>query len=237
VPTLAEQRTQIAPLLHTGSPADAFAAYYALYHDPRRTALFVHHASDGRADGFLVRAQTGLDLFRPVVVVRADSDSTAIELIRSGLIPNRPYYLVAPMALTGAVNRAVAITDAEVLCVYRLDPARFNPQINVLVVANPTPEGLPRFETSANGAVQTAAGVNWQTPHFAEVYVFTEAAARGKGWGKAVVSALAAELIKHKRTPLYVVNEQNSASISLATSVGFVDTGAREYSGQAVLRQ
>jgi predicted GNAT family acetyltransferase len=67
--------------------------------------------------------------------------------------------------------------------------------------------------------------------------VFTESAARDRGWGKSVVSALVSELLKSGRMPLYVVNEQNTASINLATSIGFVDTGTREYAGQVVLSQ
>jgi len=116
-------------------------------------------------------------------------------------------------------------------------PAGFDPEINVLVVSNPAPDGTPRFQINANDTPQAVAGVNWQSPGFAEVYVFTESAARGRGWGNSVVSALVSELLKSGRMPLYVVNEQNTASINLATSIGFVDTGAREYAGQVVLSQ
>lgn len=232
--SIAEQRADVRPLLNEFSAADAFTAYYALHHDPRRTTLFLHRHSTAKLDGFLVRAQTGLDLFRPVVALRAASEQAAADLLCAGLVPGRPYYLVAPLTLGAVINRTIVMSDAEVLCVYQLDPARFDPQINVLVVSGRAPDGSPRFEIHAHGKPHAVAGVNWQSPRFAEVYVFTEPAARGKGWGKAVVSALAGELLKAGRTPLYVVNEQNSVSINLAASVGFVDTGAREYAGQAV---
>ncbi|HKZ69247.1 MAG TPA: GNAT family N-acetyltransferase [Anaerolineales bacterium] len=235
--TLAEQRTAIRHLLNELSPADAFTAYYALYHDPRRTTLFLHNDPGGWVDGFIARAQTGLDLFRPVAVLRAAAVHTAIDLLRTGLAPNRPYYMVAPLPLSHVINRTLTVSDAEVLCVYRLDPAGFDPEINVLVVSNPAPDGTPRFQINANDTPQAVAGVNWQSPGFAEVYVFTESAARGRGWGNSVVSALVSELLKSGRMPLYVVNEQNTASINLATSIGFVDTGAREYAGQVVLSQ
>ncbi len=231
-----DERANIRQLINEKSPADAFTAYYALYHDIKRVSLFLHHDPAGRADGFLVRAQTGLDLFRPVVSIRAAGDEIALALFRAGLVPNRPYYLVAPLALAGAVNRYLTVADAELLQIYHLDPARFEPQINVMVVSNPSPDGWPRFEISASDTVYASAGLNWRSPQFAEVYVYTEAAARGRGWGKAVLSALVASLLKESRTPIYVVNEQNTVSIKLAESVGFVNTGAGEYAGQATLR-
>lgn len=240
---IADQRSLIQPLLDESSPADAFTAYYTLHHDPRRTAIFLHYDSNHRIDGFLARAQTGLDLFRPVVVLRAERaqraqpEQIASDLFESGLSPNRPYYMVAPASLRDIVDRHLQVTDAEELCIYRLDPGLFSPQINVLVVSNPTPDGSPRYEISAQGAVQAMAGVNWRSPRFAEVYVYTESAARGRGWGKAVVASLVSELLRNRLVPLYVVNKQNAASVNLATSVGFVDTGAREYAAQVVMSQ
>lgn len=232
--TLAQLRTNARQLLNERSPADAFAAYYALHHNPARTTLFLHHNEQGQADGFLARAQTGMDLFRSLVTFRAATDGAAESLFNDGLLQGRPYYLVAPLALSGVVNRNLYVTDAEVLRVYRLDAARFNSEINVLVTSSQTPGGHPRFEIASNGRLQAAAGLNWKSPHFAEVYVYTEPAARGRGWGRSVVSALAASLLKEGVTPLYVVNEQNSSSIALAERVGFVDTGAWEYAGQVV---
>jgi len=233
--TLSEQRRAIKYMLDERAPADAFAAYYALHHDPARTVLFLHHSPTQQLDGFLVRAQTGLDLFRPVVSLRAHNEPAARELFRAGLTPQRPYYLVAPVRLASVIHHALNMSDVETLCTYRLDPARFTPDINVLVVANPAPDGTPRYEISRDGVAQAVAGINWQSPHFAEVYVHTQPAARGRGWGKSVVAALVNDLLQRGRLPVYVVNEQNTASVSLAASIGFVDTGARELAGQAVL--
>jgi GNAT superfamily N-acetyltransferase len=236
VPTLADERRQVQTLLDDRSPADAFTSYYALHHDPKRTQIYIHSDPNSHIDGFLVRAQTGLDLFRPVVVMRAASDEVAVDLLHQGLIPSRPYYLVAPLSLNQAINRTLTIGDAEILCVYRLDPNLFSPLVNVLVVANSAPDGSPRYEISQGDTVMAAAGVNWRSPHFAEVYVYTKAEARGRGWGKAVVSAVCVQLLKTGLHPLYVVHEQNTASIQLADSLGFKDTGAREYAGQVMLQ-
>ncbi len=236
MPALAEERRQVQTFLDDRSAADAFTAYYALYHDPKRTQIYLHADANQQIDGFLVRAQTGLDLFRPVVVMRAATPEIAGELLHQGLIAGRPYYLVAPLDLATTINTTLAATDAEVLCVYRLDLAVFSPLMNVLVVSNRAPDGSPRFEITQSGTVMAAAGVNWRSPHFAEVYVYTKSEARGRGWGKAVVSAVCAELVKNNLQPLYVVHEQNTASIQLAQSLGFKDTGAREYAAQVILQ-
>ncbi len=221
-------------MLDEHSVAEAHTAYYALHHDPKRTTIFLHQNNRQQPDGFLVRAQTGIDLFRPVVVIRAANEQVAGDLFHIGLLPKRPYYLVAPVQLRNIIQQTLAVSDTELLCVYRLDPARFEPPLNVLVVSRPAPDGSPRYEISAGNSVQASAGLNWQSPHFAEIYVYTEPAARRRGWGKAVVAALCSELLKKRCLPLYVVNEQNLASINLATAVGFVDTGVREYTGQVV---
>ena len=47
------QRTQVRRLLDDSSPADAPTAYYALFHDPARSALFTHADEKGRVTGFV----------------------------------------------------------------------------------------------------------------------------------------------------------------------------------------
>jgi L-amino acid N-acyltransferase YncA len=79
--------------------------------------------------------------------------------------------------------------------------------------------------------------VNWRSPHFAEVYVYTQTQARGRGWGRSVLSSLCAALLQDGLMPLYVVSEQNSTSINLAESVGFVDSGMREFAAQVVRQE
>jgi predicted GNAT family acetyltransferase len=50
------------------------------------------------------------------------------------------------------------------------------------------------------------------------------------------VLRLAQELLASGRTPLYVVADDNDASIALAESAGFRDTGAREIMLEGTLR-
>lgn len=234
ISTFDRQRRRVRVLLDEQSPADALAGYYALHCPAERAQLHVHPDGDGPADGFLVVARTGIDLFRPLVTFRAASEAVTLALFGRGLTPGRPLYLTVPERLAVWANQRLAVADAELHRIYRLDVRRFEPVINVLVVTSHDPGGGPRCEIRAGGEVGAVAGVNWQSPGFAEIYVYTEPAVRGRGWGKAVVSSLISLILKSGRTPLYVVSESNDYSIRLAEAVGFADTGQREYVGHAV---
>src|SRR5690606_22062321 len=118
--------------------------------------------------------------------------------------------LTVPERLALWANKHLDVTDAEMHRIYRLDPRNYEPQINVLVVTSQSADGLPRCEIRAGDRAGAVAGVNWQSPRFAEVYVYTEPAARGRGWGKSVVRALCGLLLESRRVPLYVVAESNS---------------------------
>jgi GNAT superfamily N-acetyltransferase len=228
------RRASLRPLLNEDSVADALASYYALYHPPDRAEVVVHPAGSG-ADGFLVRARTGLDLFRPLVTFRAPSEAVAAALFWDGLQPGRPVYLTVPESLAVWANKYLLVSDAALHRIYRFNADKHAPVINVRATMSAGPDGTPRCEIRSGGQVKAVAGVNWQSPRFAEVYVYTDPAVRGRGWGRSVVSAVAHQIVKTGRTPLYVVDESNDASIRVAEAVGFEDTGLREYVGQAVL--
>jgi ribosomal protein S18 acetylase RimI-like enzyme len=236
--SLATLREAARPLLDERTAGDALAWYYAQHHPADRTEMFITPEGAGRtgarAEGFLVRARTGLDLFRPLVTLRAAHEAAVADLVRQGVPPQRPVYLTVPEAHAAWVNKHLTVSDAELHRVYRFDPRRYEPEINVLVVTSRSADGLPRCEIRAGDRAGAVAGVNWQSPRFAEVYVYTEAAVRGRGWGKAVVRALTGLILRNGRTPLYVVAESNEYSIRLAEAVGYVDTGEREYVGQGV---
>lgn len=234
--SLETRRASVRALLNERSVADALASYYALHHPTDRSELFIHHSerNPSRADGFLVRARTGLDLFRPLVTFRAPAEDAALALFREGLVTGRPVYLTVPEALASWANKHLSVTDAELHRIYRLNPARYQPIMNVLAVTSTSPDGTPRCEIRSGGEVGAVAGVNWQAPHFAEIYVYTDPAVRGRGWGRSVVSTVVGQILKTGRTALYVVADLNDASIRVAEAVGFEDTGLREYVGQAV---
>jgi hypothetical protein len=233
-PTRDAERASLRALLDERSPMDALASYYAFHASPERTRIFTHTDGEGRVDGFLIRAQTGMDLFRPLVTLRAPSAVAVTTLIREGLPPNQQVYLTAPEELGVWLNRAVSVTEAEIHRLYQLDPARHRPLLNVLTTTSDDPNGGPRCEIRSQGQLGAVAGVNWMSPNFAEIYVYTDKAVRGRGWGKSVVATLAGRLMELKRRPLYVVAESNDYSIRLAEAVGFVDTGLREFVGYAV---
>jgi ribosomal protein S18 acetylase RimI-like enzyme len=236
-PALQRERAAIRPLL-TKSPADALASYYALHHPPEKSDVFVTPraaaATGAPIDGFLVRARTGMDLFRPLVTYRAQNDAAAADLFAQGLVPGRPVYLTVPDNQAGYANKHLTVADAELHRIYRLNPALHEPIFNVLVVTSTSADGLPRCEIRSGQRAGAVAGINWQSPDYAEVYVYADPAVRGRGWGKSVVSALVGRILQTGRTPLYVVAESNEYSIRLAEAVGFEDLGHREYVGQGV---
>jgi GNAT superfamily N-acetyltransferase len=229
-------RLKVRLVLDLSAPADALPAYYALYYDPTRTRLYVHEDATDHVDGFVAVCQTGQRLFQPTVVLRTPDARVAVELLRQALAPGRPYYLVTTPDLREPVAQVLDIEQPEVNRVYRLDLVRFQPLINVLVVVEQGLGGRPRFVIRSQAEVASEAGVNWHSPHFAEVFVRTMPAAQGRGWGRAVLSACTRWVIRSARQPLYIVGERNAPSIALAEGVGYVDTGAREFAGEGVCR-
>ncbi|HOU40139.1 MAG TPA: GNAT family N-acetyltransferase [Promineifilum sp.] len=242
-----DKRRAIRHLLREREPADAMAAYYALYHPDERTTLIVSPLVDGQhADGYVALSRTGIDLFRPLVTMRlpTDRDPTATEaaaaLLRQALGPGQPVIISAPDRYLPLLRALGDTQSEERLRLYALDGRRFEPVINVLVTRGEGPGGLPRFtiRSSQTGTEEVAAtaSLNWQSPTFAEIAVSTRPQFRRQGWGRSVVAALCQYVLESGRTPLYVVAEENAASIQLAESLGFADTGAREAFLQTMLR-
>jgi len=69
---------------------------------------------------------------------------------------------------------------------------------------------------------------NHHLPFVGRETVQNEGAKVGARMGKKVFSS--------GRQPLYVANETNEASLVLAKTVGYIDTGAREFAGEGVCR-
>jgi hypothetical protein len=225
--TIYEQRKLIRRLLDPTSAADAPTAYYALFHNPEKSALTVQTDSAGRAAGFVAECRTGIDLFRPLITLLCPDAKTAAHLLRRALTPKRPYILFAQEDQVAHTGGSLQIDTSRTLHVYRLDRARFEPVINVLVKQRTSLDGSPRCVIESGGQ-QALAGVNWQSPSFAEIFVHTDAAARQRGWGISVTSALTQVILESGRTPLYLVEPENEASRHLAEKLGYVDTGARQ---------
>lgn len=229
-------RLRVRSLLHFSTPGDALYVYYAFYHDPRRTRLYVHEDADGHSDGFVAVCQTGQQLFQPTVVLRTPNAEVAVGLLRQALVPGRPYRIITTPDLQDVIAEVVGIEQPETNHVYKLDLFHFQHLVNVLVVAEQGLGGLPRFVIRSQEGIAAEAGLNWASPHFAEVFVRTVPAAQGRGWGRAVLTDCTTWVIRSGRQPLYVVNRANEPSIALAETVGYVDTGAREFVGEGVYR-
>ncbi|MFL7790618.1 MAG: hypothetical protein AB8I69_00640 [Anaerolineae bacterium] len=229
-------RLKARVLLHLSDPMDALYAYYALYHDPGRTSLFVHEDAEGHTDGFAAVCQTGQRLFQPTVALRAKNEHAALAVLRQALIPGRPYSVITTLDLMDVVAEVVDVKQAEINHLYQLELIRFQPIINVLVVTEEGVGGLPRFVIRSQDVIAAEAGLNWASPHFAEVFVQTAPEARERGWGRSVLAACTMWAVHSARRPLYVVNEANAPSIALAGSVGYVDTGVREFVGEGVCK-
>jgi GNAT superfamily N-acetyltransferase len=228
------RRARVEPLLDLHAPVDAIYAYYALFHDAERTALHVHENAQGAVDGFAAVCRTGQQLFVPTVALRTPDVRAARELLREALVPGRPYVVLTTPDLRDVVEEVVHVERARLHHLYRLDLGRFRPLVNVLVVRETSPGGTPRFLIRAQGEVVAQAGLNWQSPYFAELFVRTEPPARGRGWGRAVATACTTWILRAGKHPLYVVDRENSAGVGLARAMGYVDTGAREFAAEGV---
>src|SRR5262249_5467247 len=153
------------------------------YHDAKRSTLFVRDGDDGTPTGYVGRFQTGIDLFRPLVNLRCWQAEVAADLLAQALTVGRPYLLFANLNQLNMVGGSLGIDNQRILLTYVLDASRFKPVINVMAVEKKAPDGTPRVEIHSGG-LQAVAGLNWQSPKFAEIYVHTEPEARQRGWGR-----------------------------------------------------
>lgn len=241
---LTESRRAIRLLLDERQPADAMAVYYAFYYPEEKSQLVIWppDAGPGKAAGYAAFSRTGMDLFRPYVTLRLPINDMAasVDLIYSAMPPGAAVILSSPAAYLPLLRALFDIHNEEQFRLFALDPARFKPIINVMVTQAESHNGLPRFvvRSRESGAdeVVAAAGLNWQSPHFADLAVQVDARYRRRGWGRSVVAAMVQHLAGSQRTPLYAVSEQNTASMELARAVGFTDTGAQEVLFEGTLK-
>lgn len=241
--SLTRLRQAIRPLLNERSAADGMAVYYAFHHADDRTRLFTHERGGGKTDAYVALSRTGIDLFRPLLTLRLNQDDPegAADLIHRALSPGSSVFIHSPAEYRPLLAALFEFKSEQLLHLYKLESQKFEPIVNVLVMRSATPDGLPRYiikPTSPDGEdeIGASATINWQTERFAEVTVYTNPQHRQRGWGRSVVSALVRDLLEKGRTPLYEVSSQNEASLNLARSLGFVNTGADKLFLEATLR-
>jgi hypothetical protein len=228
VASVPEARKQIRELIDDSNPAESPTAYYVLFHPVEKSTLFTVTNGHGKTVGFVGRFQTGMDLFRPLVTLKAPSPEVAAQLLSKGLVEGRPYIFFAGLNQLAMIGGSLHIENQRILRIYTLDPARFSPQMNVMVQHSTAHDGTPRCEVKHENKTISVAGVNWKSPAFAEIYVNTEPIARQKGWGKAVVSGLTERLLKSGLRPIYLVENGNEESRGLIEGLGYYDTGSRQ---------
>jgi ribosomal protein S18 acetylase RimI-like enzyme len=242
---LNEKRRAIRHLLNEHDPADAISIYYAFHHEDNKTSLILDREETNRANGFICFSRTGIDLFRSLVTMRLPADlEEASDLIYKAMPEGADIFISAPATYLPLLSALFTIQKEEHLLIYKLDPGRFEPIINVLVTREDTADGRIGFiirESTANQSrsesqVVASSWLNWQSHQFAEISVRTQASYRRQGLGQSVVAAAAQHVLNSGRIPLYVVAEHNQASIHLAESLGFINTGAKEVILEATLR-
>ncbi len=237
---LIQQRPAIAHLLDETNPADGMATYFAFHHADNRTILRPFPYTAIRAEGYVALSRTGMDLFRPFVTLRLPIHDMQIsaDVIYEAIDPGTAVILNAPARYAPLLHALFDVQTEEHLSLFVLRPSNFQPVINVLVTQDKSANGLPRFaiRDREKDVIGASATLNWQTPNFAEIGVNTHSGYRRRGWGRSVVSAMANYLLENGRTPLYVIAQNNDASVQLAERVGFTDSGNREIMIQATLR-
>jgi hypothetical protein len=222
------ERSALRILLDSRRAGDAMASYYALLHPAEKIRMWAHRSPAGRMDGFILRARTGQDLFRPLVTLRAADAASAADLLHAAFPAPQPAIVSIPEPMGLWVLPRLSAETITLIHLLRLNPARLEPLINILVQRADSPAGLPRYEIRNEGRLLASAGVNWRSSEWAEVFVQTDPAVRERGYGKSVCAALCRHLLEEKRSVLYAVEERNTASFQLARSLGFEDTGERE---------
>lgn len=228
-------RQRLEALLDRRSAADALASYYALEHPQDRVKLFGYAAPDGEAIGFLAVAQTGLDLFRPLLVPFIAKREFLRRLLRDALRPGQEFLLHLPADQLSWLEGEVEVHLQRVTELLRLERSAYEPVLNVLVVEADGPSHTPRYEIRTAEGIQAAAGVNWQGERFAEVYLEADEAARGRSLTKSVLSALVGRLLGERRTALYRVETRRVSVKTEAFHLGFRPTGVSSALVEGVL--
>lgn len=236
--SLADRRRAIRHLLDSQKSADARATYYAFHHPDKRTSLITHLPNTARATGYICLSRTGLDLFRPLMTMRLPTGDmlATLDLIYSALPVGASVLMSASMHDMPMIRATFDIERESVTHVLALDRGRYEPIINVLVTSEGERNGLPRMVIRRDGETVASANVNWRSEKFAEINVTTSPKHRRQGWGRSVVAGLCGRLLESGVRPIYVVSAENRASIKLAESVGFIDTGARSVFLEATLK-
>ena len=228
------RRSELEPLLNKYKVEDAMVAYYALDHPADKTRLFGYFGSGEKPTDFLVIAQTGFDLFRPLVVPFI-SDRRALKyLIQTAMSTQRNYLVTITLDQSDILESVVDVTEPRVNEIHRLDLAFYDRVMNILAVRNENSSGWPRYEITSRKGGFAAAGVNWLSSHAAEIYTDADEEGRNRGFVTSVLSHIIEELMSEDRMILHRLDVEDARGYMDAFSVGFRPTGVRTLISQIV---
>jgi hypothetical protein len=230
-----EERSLVKRLINPTVASDAQAAYYALEHPRERVSLYGSFPQEGVLNGFIAIAQTGFDLFRPLIVPFTGADTALIELLDVAVPRNRPHLVYLPIEQETLLDGTFLVEKLQLSSVLRLDTRGFEPILNILVTEDENSEGWPRFEIKAKGGGFAAAGLNWMSSKAAEIYIECDDEGRRRGFTKSVLSALIDRLLAERRLVLFRVVDDDYGSFEDAFDLGFVPTGVRSVLAQLVV--
>jgi hypothetical protein len=234
VPLAIADRSRLANLVSERLPADALAAYYALNHPGPRVRLFGLQTTQGDLVGFVVEAQTGHDLFRPLVIPVASHPEGLKALLHAVTSPARPFFLHLPLEQQTWIGPELTLEQIRPVYLYRSDPGTFPTEFNVLIVESTTPDGLKRFEIRSRQEVVAAAGLNWRSPYFAEVYVEGTPEAISRGLTRSVLAAATGHVLREHLICLTFVGDSDSQAQAMAEWAGYQRTGDRYFLANVV---
>lgn len=233
----ADERELIKRLINPRVASDAQAAYYALEHPRERTALHGFFPQEAVLSGFIAIAQTGFDLFRPLIVPFTGTDDSLVQLLNQAVPKNRPHIISLPIEQEAVLEGRFSLEKLQVSSLLRLDLRGFEPILNILVMEQENSEGWPRFEVRANGGGYAAAGLNWKSKYAAEIYIESDEDGRRRGFSKSVLSALIDRLLAEKVLVLFRVVDDDYGSFEDAFDLGFVPTGVRSILAQLTVSE
>jgi len=230
-----EERHRLFGLLNDRSASDAFVAYYALEHPADRVVIHGYFSGGKGPSGFMVVAQTGMDLFRPIAVPFVATPTSLHQLLRASLQPQRPVLLYLPLEQREWAEQLLDFQGGQVAELMRLDPRAYEPMINVLVRESSSPLGTPRYEIQSRSGASAATGVNWQGQRYAEVYLQADEEAQTRGLALSVLAAISSRLLREHTIPLFRHDESSLIRLSSLERLGFRGTGSRTFIAQALI--
>jgi hypothetical protein len=232
----AEERALLEPLLNQRSASDAIVTYYALKHPAKKVNLFASLGAGGKPVSFLVLAQTGMDLFRPLVLPFVASLEVLNQLMDIAIGSDQPFIIQLPLEQRDWLDSSFELSNVHTAELLRMDKSAFKPIVNVLVTEVETPNDFSRFEIRSNSGSIAAAGINWAGDEYAEVYLDFDKEAIKRNFTLSVLSAMSNKLLERNHIPLFLLEDRSAIPYQSLEGLGFRSTGQRLITADGIKR-